>query len=501
MTQENRCPTCQSPLYFAPDGRSRLCERCGYRQPIQRKQPFSVRELEGLQTLRSQHEHLDETRDRSSARIRLSEGKTALHENRPVDAYFALSFLLKARSTEAERAEAWFLLSQLFDEDADKRRCLEHALALQPKLTPARRALAMLEGRLSPQEIVDPNTIRSQQEAAAKAAAETAVAEQFACPRCAGAMRFSAERSAFVCEFCGLTQGMAATGKRQPEARFGQGAFEQDFVAALATAKGHLQPVNLRAFQCQGCATEFMLAPETVSVTCPYCQSVYVTAVAETAEIMPPHAMLPFTITQDAAEAGLRRWLKRQRLRPTRIAPLHGVYRPLWTFDISGEVAWRGQEKRGNEWVAVTGVKLIFHNDALVPGSQRASDNVQRAFHNFKLAALQPYDPRYLANWPAERYTLPLADASLQGRKLVLQELRRHPHKLTSITRDVRNVQIRRPNLFVESFKLLLLPLWIGHYRTPEAEYEVVVNGQTGEIAGERPSGIFSKVSSWLQGK
>ena len=36
-------------------------------------------------------------------------------------------------------------------------------------------------------------------------------------------------------------------------------------------------------------------------------------------------------------------------------------------------------------------------------------------------------------------------------------------------------------------FKHLLMPVWIGSYRFGGKPYQIVVNGQTGEVEGDRP--------------
>jgi hypothetical protein len=41
------------------------------------------------------------------------------------------------------------------------------------------------------------------------------------------------------------------------------------------------------------------------------------------------------------------------------------------------------------------------------------------------------------------------------------------------------------------TFKHLLLPVWIGKYRYKRVEYPVMVNGQTGQVSGEKPRDTF----------
>ncbi|MCA9899987.1 MAG: hypothetical protein KC433_17470, partial [Anaerolineales bacterium] len=128
--------------------------------------------------------------------------------------------------------------------------------------------------------------------------------------------------------------------------------------------------------------------------------------------------------------------------------------------------------------------------------SKKLNSDLAQAFSSFDLDSLQAYDSRFLADWPAERHTIPLADASLQARKQVLQELRRNPHRLT--LEDVRNLKLGSLGLIVESFKLALLPVWLAHYQVGGETFDVLVNGQTEDLVGKRPSrgvrGFFAKL-------
>lgn len=57
-----------------------------------------------------------------------------------------------------------------------------------------------------------------------------------------------------------------------------------------------------------------------------------------------------------------------------------------------------------------------------------------------------------------------------------------------------------RGGLVVDTFKLILVPLWIAHYSDRERRYDAVVNGQTGNVRGERPRGRWSKWVGWILG-
>jgi DNA-directed RNA polymerase subunit RPC12/RpoP len=411
------------------------------------------------------------------------------------EAYFFLEWVLRADADDSQRSQAWLWLSKLFEDESEKRLCLEQALAAEPMNPLVRRGLAVLDGRLDQHEIVDPNLIAS--ESAANDQVHAARATHYQCPRCAGRLNYTPEGAVLVCEYCEYRQEL-----KGPEAvvkpEYGLGAgLEQDFIAALATAKGHLQPVSMRSLQCQACGIEMLLAAKTISVTCPYCDSVYVAETAEKRQFIPPQALIPFSIDEDSVKKKLRVWFKRHKLDQPRISPIIGIYLPVWTFDIGGEIRWRGKVRRGDSWLPVSGNKHFFYDDVLVPGTKKYSGEISQVITDFDWSHLIDYDTRYLADWPAERYQLPLADASLQARKQIVTDLRKRQNKL-SPDEYVRDLTLNSSGLFVESYKLVLLPVWMIHYKVEGQVYDLVVNGQTGTVHGQRPKSVVRKLFSWL---
>lgn len=500
MIMEKRsCPHCQREMVFAPDGRSLLCERCGYKQPIQRPHR-TAKQLS--RDLRFKGSHLGPTTPdgptrTTNVRDLLERGVAAAKNNQPDEAHFYLEWVLNSDSSEAERARAWWWLSQVYNDPADKRECLEQVLAIRPNDPEARRGMAILDGRLDPQELVDPNQLTPETADALPRAAQT---QKFTCPQCAGAMNYAPDGQSLRCDFCGYQHPLAETAETVVE-EFGIGEFEQDFIAALSTAKGHMQPVTMRAFQCHSCAVEFVLAPETLSVTCPYCDSVYVTKTAETRQLLPPQALIPFALDETEIKKRLRAWFKENDLERPKVTPLVGIYLPVWTFDASGEVKWGGYVKQGDTWVHRSGTHYELVDDFRVPASQKLPTNLSHILDSFSYTHLVAYDSRYLADWPAERYQVSLADASLVARKGMVQGLRKRPYRLVG-DEDVHDLKINTSGLSIQSFKLLLLPLWVVHYKLEgETIYTVLLNGQTGTVQGEKPQTPVGKFFSWLRGK
>lgn len=493
----NKCPECGRQMFFGGNGRSLQCDLCGYTQAIQKEIPLPDEIVKSLNFMAQFNKTREDSAGSQGVRILMAQGVAAAKEGNKDEAYYHLEWVLRADSTDDERSEAWVWLSQIYDEAAHKRVCLEQALAHQPMNPVARRGLALIDGRLQANEIIDPNQAPAQPEPDAQPRAVKS--EQFQCPRCAARMNYTPDGKALLCEFCSYRQELDVP-EAHVQSEYGIGGLEKDFIAALATAKGHSQPVAMRSMQCLGCATEFVLSPEMLSLTCPYCDSVYVTETAETHEILPPQALIPFSISQNEVQLTMRAWFKRHGIERPRISALVGIYLPVWTFDISGEMAWKGMKQQGNQWVPVSGSKYVMRDDVLVPAAKRLSKTMSKELPDFDYDQLVAYDARYLADWPAERYQVTLADASLRGRKQVINDLRRKPHEMTHGER-VKDFSLQAKGIIVESYKLILVPLWLLHFKVEDTVYEVIINGQTGNVRGERPQNVVGKLFSWLKGE
>jgi hypothetical protein len=53
--------------------------------------------------------------------------------------------------------------------------------------------------------------------------------------------------------------------------------------------------------------------------------------------------------------------------------------------------------------------------------------------------------------------------------------------------RTLRNFQITGHDFTGQTYRLALLPLWLGAYTYGGKLFQVIVNGQTGKVAGDKP--------------
>ena len=378
-------------------------------------------------------------------------------------------------------AEAWFWMSEVIDNPVEKRKALENCLSHDLHHTRARRSLAILDGKLKADEVIDPNKLP-----AAPDGLREAQADRFMCPKCGGRMAFSPDGATLVCDYCTSKSQMGAGGAES----------EKDFIVAMATMKGHGKPLQEQVFHCNGCGAEFILPPKQISANCAYCDSPHVVSLEKSKDLIAPNSILPFAFDQKQATRLLIEWVESNDIKPEKKVDLpRGIYLPMWTFDIGGEIDYTGEivedednpftKRREKKVTRINDKYPVMVNDIALPASRKLSAVFMRLIPSFDLSALKPYDPRYLASWLAEVYDVPMADASLDARSQAFKRIKKQmPHLLGGIN----IVRTSSASMLVESFKLALLPVWMTELPFDGREHLILINGQSGEVASDLPS-------------
>ena len=434
-----------------------------------------------------------------SVRQLLVRGVAAAKTGQPRDkdeARYYLEWVLRSGdATHDQKSTAWLWLSQVEDDLKKKRDCLENVLAADPANGPARRGLALLDGRLKSEDIVDPNQpiapLRPD------ATPHPTTVRRYACPQCGGRMSYIAAKRSVGCDYCG--------NRLHEYQAIQQGALitEQDFTTALATAKGHRWELPVeRTLKCEACGAAFAIPPGQVSGHCPFCGSSHVIT-AGSSEAIEPEAILPFQFDLDAVGKHIRRWLDDLKFRPddlderASITRPRKVFLPFWTFDLGGTLNWNAQVEEGygkyKTWVPRTGIHLVYHDDLLIPATRAILKDVLDELIEYDTTALVAFSAELLSDAAAEIYQVPLADASLVARQRALHLGKAYVESNDLAGENYRNFFMNSGGLIVESYKLALLPLWVTRYRYKKEAFLVAVNGQSGKVAGHVPRNGLQK--------
>ena len=397
-------------------------------------------------------------------------------------------------------AEAWYWMAEVTDDPVEKRKALDNCLSHDMRHTRARRLLSILDGKLKASEMIDPDHLP-----AAPDGLRQSDAQRFMCPKCGGRMSFSPDGSGLVCEYCTRNQTLSSGT-----------ADEKDFLVAMATARGHGKPLQEQVFHCNGCGAEFLLPPKQLSASCAYCNSPHVVSLEKSKDLLAPDGIIPHAFNQKQAVKLLIKWVEENQIKPEKQVELpRGLYLPLWTFDIGGAIDYTYEmvvmeeevfSRRGEKKVIrMSDQYPVMVDDLPLPASRKPSSVFLKLIPTFDTKSIQPYDPRFLADWPAEIYDVPMADASLDARSRVFKK---YKQELPQMLNSINIVHTSSANLQVESFKLNLLPVWMTEIPFGGRTHLVLINGQNGVVysdlqeeqdrAEEEPGGLFGFLADLL---
>jgi len=416
------------------------------------------------------------------ARELVARGIEAAQLGRRDEARRLLERALASEPAVADMVRAWRCLSEVADSAGEKRMFVEKVLAADPSNGDARRELAILNGTLSRGELIDPDHYLTPPAPAARQDDGGGLT----CRRCgSGRMAAEPETGDLRCGHCGHREVIAADAQNP----------NRDVTAALWSARGRRTPHTGTVFSCGGCGAAFLMAPDRLSSTCPFCRTAYVAGAADY-ELIEPDGIVPFAVTSVEAERALTH---------TGVAgPLPGLQRlyvPAWLLSFSGQVDWTGSRRersafRSNRLEEVSDTYTVVEAMACVPAGRRFPE----AFHTSMLAAydwasMVPYDARLLADWPAETYQVSLETAAAAGRRAVTPSIRSEVQD--GIDDDIEDLRVSLTRIGADSFQLVLVPLWIaGAEREDGESTDLFVNGQSGAAYLPERTGVMD----WLSG-
>lgn len=324
---------------------------------------------------------------------------------------------------------------------------------------------------------------------------------QFNCPQCHAATAYSATDGGLTCTHCGYYEP-------PQKAVVGKGAEEFEFTVETMQRAAHGWGMARKELQCQNCGVYTSVPPDSLTHTCPFCDSNNVIQREAPQDVLRPRFLIPFKIEADACHDVAREWMGSSWMTPNalkRLADVEefiGVYLPFWTFDAVTEADWQaevGHTKTeryyaNGEWKTRTktvwkwesGHVRVDHDDLVVEGTTRLSQLLLGQIKAYNLHDLAPYEPKYLAGFQAQSYDVVLEKAWEQGRH-AMRDRTKESCRSQASTSKIRNFSMNL-NFTNESWRYILLPVYLANYDYDNKSYQVMVNGQTGTIAGQRPA-------------
>lgn len=330
---------------------------------------------------------------------------------------------------------------------------------------------------------------------------------KYHCAACGAEAVWTPAKQALVCAFCGTVSPAEL-------AADGSGIREHDLATALRELGDErrgwaAEKVSVR---CQSCRAISVLDPTRVAQRCEFCGSAQVVAYEQTTAPIRPESLLPCKIAESQVREKIRSWYGSRWFAPNRLArgamtdTLHGIYLPYWTFDAQVEADWTAEaghyyyetetfrnaqgktetrQVRRVRWEPAAGHVSRFFNDELVPASKGVNHALLRGVEPFPTAELAPYDPGYVSGWVVEQYQIDLIAAAQHARDAMQRKT--EAACAAEVPGDThRNLDVDA-DFSAQTFKHILVPVWLLTYNFGAKTFPVAVNGYTGAISGKYP--------------
>jgi DNA-directed RNA polymerase subunit RPC12/RpoP len=351
---------------------------------------------------------------------------------------------------------------------------------------------------------------------------QTSAADTFPCAKCGANLSWDAGKRSMHCQFCGHDQPMPV----QPSG--GMQIREIPLEEGISQApKGLGAPVT--TLKCKDCGATVNVGEGERTAACAFCGSKQVLQIETDANAIRPESLLPFQIDKAAANKGFGDWLKGLWFRPNdlkrmaSVQEMGGVYVPFWTFDAycdsdwtaergwhyyvtetytayeNGQQVTRTRQVQRTRWEPAWGNRRgDFYDDMLVCASRGLPSTLVDKFSSFNTKQLVPYAPQYLAGWRAEAYAIDLMSA--HGTSINKMADQQQARCGRDVGGDTHRSLVVNNRWYRETFKHVLLPIWIAAYRYNDKVYRFLVNGQTGEVTGEAPYSFWKIFFACLLG-
>ena len=323
------------------------------------------------------------------------------------------------------------------------------------------------------------------------------------CASCGAELKYKPGSHQIKCEYCGYEEFI-----EQAKSSFEE--LELQHYLKVVGENAYTETIDL--LHCKNCGGNQHVEENYKSLHCVYCGEPLIREDIEKAGWISPGALIPFQLDSKNARKIFKNWVRKLWFAPNNLkrAALdpegtHGLYVPYWTFDAQLYASYQGErgdyyyetqtyrtkegtrtrQVRKTRWSPAAGSVDGFVDDILINASKKKQREIPQSISHWNIKELVAFNSKYLSGFITEKYTIPLKEGhhkSFQRAKDIAYSWIRR-----DIGGDTQRIHHANIKLTDETFKHVLLPVYISAYRYNGKEYQFYINGQTGSIHGTRP--------------
>ncbi|GAB4448586.1 MAG: hypothetical protein Fur0028_03680 [Bacteroidales bacterium] len=281
---------------------------------------------------------------------------------------------------------------------------------------------------------------------------------------------------------------------------------------------------SINILKCPTCGAEFRQSNIAID-QCPYCTTIVVNESIINKTEVGFDGIIPFKISKYDAIEKIKKWRKKRCLSPNdfkkyiyQLDFLKGIYVPYWLIYTKTHVNYKGKcgqeslTSKKTRWTGENGeLTTRLENLALLGTTSIPKQIMDKTMPDFGEVVAEPWDNRWDFN-----QLLPFNDSFCFGfssempqieaikvinnneSKIKYELEQKVIQKIEKSGCDmgmVNNLSYKHLEL---DYRLVLLPVWISAFKFKNRVYQILVNGQSGEVIGERPVSRFKVAIMWI---
>lgn len=268
-----------------------------------------------------------------------------------------------------------------------------------------------------------------------------------------------------------------------------------------------LAPLELA---CESCGAKLVVEATQRTARCPYCDSPSVIDRPVTPDRPDPIFAIGFVIDGNRARGHLRAFLRGRRwapqaLRRATAERVEGIYLPVYLYSAVADSRFQasiGENYTTTEFDAkrktmrrvtktefrtLEGPHRCYVDDLVVTASEGIPNNELEAIEPFDLGGLRRFTPATISGWISEEPSRSRDECLALARHESRTDIEGRLHVF--MPGDSHNGLRCSTDLTDEAMDLTLLPVWVCalRWRKDREPIRLLVNGQTGRVAGRTP--------------
>ncbi|MFT3692893.1 MAG: hypothetical protein QM831_07115 [Kofleriaceae bacterium] len=284
----------------------------------------------------------------------------------------------------------------------------------------------------------------------------------------------------------------------------------------MAVTGASAQPNKATTFACGQCGAT--LAFDGVRTQrCPYCDSPNFVERPATPGLPDPSFLVTFIGDNQVAHRALDRWLGSRTmfadaaLKNAKVEDLRGVYVPSYLYSsianteytaqigenytetetytetVNGKSETRTRTVTRTEYRPLAGTHIGYVSDVIVTASKGLGNDELQRVEPFDLKQMRRFSPELISGWITEEFSREREECMKLSRHEASDQVGQKLGRF--MPGDSYSDLAYRTTISWESMEPILVPVWVFavRYREDKPPLRVLINGQTGQIAGKVP--------------